>query len=160
MQEVAEHQRQLEALPDERESRQEEERLAAEIQGLEKTCQYQDIDMKATLDKQQKTDAEVHPHPPACCCWKLVPYCFSMHSIISLTQNCAHCCCCCMTVTAYSLLVYTWLQLESALDECHLGNTSGLMHACSTSLFFASDIKSGLSHLDLGHDLADSPVQD
>ena len=58
-QEVAEHQRQLEALPNERECRQEEERLTAEIQGLEKACDYHEIDMQATLDKQQKTNAEV-----------------------------------------------------------------------------------------------------
>ena len=87
MQEAAEHQRQLEALPDERESRQEEERLAAEILGLEKTCQYQDIDMEATLEKQQKTDAEVHLHSPACRCLKLAPYCFSMHVIHQSDSN-------------------------------------------------------------------------
>jgi len=43
----------------ERECRQEEERLTGEMQGLEKTCQYQDIDMKATVEKLQKIDAEV-----------------------------------------------------------------------------------------------------
>ena len=59
LQEVADHQRQLEALPGERECRQEEERLTAEIQGLEKACQYRDVDMKATLEKQKKTDDEV-----------------------------------------------------------------------------------------------------
>lgn len=59
LQEVAEHQRQLEALPGERECRQEEERLTAEIQGLEKACQYREVDMKATLEKQKKTDNEV-----------------------------------------------------------------------------------------------------
>ncbi|DBA77355.1 TPA: hypothetical protein ACH3X2_000872 [Trebouxia sp. C0005] len=56
---VADHRRQLEALPDERECRQEEERLTGEMQGLEKTCQYQDIDMKATMEKLQKIDAEI-----------------------------------------------------------------------------------------------------
>ncbi len=59
VQDVADHRRQLEALPDERECRQEEERLTGEMQGLEKTCQYQDIDMKATAEKLQKIDAEV-----------------------------------------------------------------------------------------------------
>ena len=59
MQEVADQQRQLDALPDERECRQEEERLAAEIQGMEQAAKFQDLDMKATLEKQQKTDAEV-----------------------------------------------------------------------------------------------------
>lgn len=59
VQDVADHRRQLEALPDERECRQEEERLTGEMQGLEKTCQYQDIDMKATVEKLQKIDAEV-----------------------------------------------------------------------------------------------------
>lgn len=59
LQEVADHQRQLEALPGERECRQEEERLTAEIQGLEKACQYRDVDMKATLEKQKKVDDEV-----------------------------------------------------------------------------------------------------
>jgi hypothetical protein len=59
VQDVADHRRQLEALPDEREGRQEEERLTGEMQGLEKTCQYQDIDMKATVEKLQKIDAEV-----------------------------------------------------------------------------------------------------
>jgi len=58
---VADHQRQLDALPNERECRQEEELLTAEIQGLEKACTYQDLDMKATLKKQQKTDSEVMP---------------------------------------------------------------------------------------------------
>ena len=56
---MADHQRQLETLPGERECRQEEERLSAEIQGLEKACQYRDVDMRATLEKQKKTDAEV-----------------------------------------------------------------------------------------------------
>ncbi|DBA97424.1 TPA: hypothetical protein ACH3X1_015143 [Trebouxia sp. C0004] len=56
---AADHRRQLEALPDERECRQEEERLTGEMQGLEKTCQYQDIDMKATVEKLQKIDAEI-----------------------------------------------------------------------------------------------------
>ena len=59
LQEVADHQRQLDALPGERECRQEEEQLTAEIQGLEKACQYRDVDMKATLEKQKKTDDEV-----------------------------------------------------------------------------------------------------
>lgn len=59
VQDMADHRCQLEALPDERECRQEEERLTGEMQGLEKTCQYQDIDMKATLEKLQKIDAEV-----------------------------------------------------------------------------------------------------
>ena len=59
LQEVADHHRQLEALPGERDCRQEEERLTAEIQGLEKACQYRDVDMKATLEKQKKIDDEV-----------------------------------------------------------------------------------------------------
>ncbi|KAL3149139.1 hypothetical protein ABBQ32_001975 [Trebouxia sp. C0010 RCD-2024] len=57
--EVADHQRCLEALPSERECRQEEERLTAEIQGLEKACQYREVDMKATLEKQNKIDDEI-----------------------------------------------------------------------------------------------------
>lgn len=56
---MADHQRCLEALPSERECRQEEERLTAEIQGLEKACQYREVDMKATLEKQNKIDDEV-----------------------------------------------------------------------------------------------------
>ena len=59
LQEVAEQQRQLDALPDERECRQEEERLAAEIQGLEKAAEFHELDMKATLEKQKRTDTEV-----------------------------------------------------------------------------------------------------
>ena len=59
MQDLVGAQRQLEALPGERECRQEEERLTAEIQGLEKACQYRDVDMRATLEKQKKTDDEV-----------------------------------------------------------------------------------------------------
>lgn len=59
VQDLVDNQRQLEALPSERECRQEEERLIAEIQGLEKACQYRDVDMKATLEKQKKTDDEV-----------------------------------------------------------------------------------------------------
>lgn len=61
LQEVAEHQRSLEALPSQRECRQEEERLTAEIEGLEKACQYREVDMKATLEKQGKIDDEVSP---------------------------------------------------------------------------------------------------
>lgn len=58
-QEVGQFQRQLESLPNERECRQEEERLTAELQGLEKNLSYKEMDLKATLDKQQKYDSEV-----------------------------------------------------------------------------------------------------
>ena len=76
---MADHQRQLDALPNERDCRQEEERLAAEVQGMEKAAEYHDLDMKATLEKQQKTDAEVCGHAVArvvyklCCALYLVP---------------------------------------------------------------------------------------
>lgn len=59
IQEVAQAQKQLELLANERECRQEEERLTAELQGLEKNLSYKELDLKATLDKQQKYDAEV-----------------------------------------------------------------------------------------------------
>ena len=76
IQEVADHQRQLDALPNERDCRQEEERLAAEVQGMEKAAEYHDLDMKATLEKQQKTDAEVSGPAFACIVFKLscAPY--------------------------------------------------------------------------------------
>ena len=45
---MGQFQRQLEA-----------ERLTVELQGLEKNLSYKELDLKATLDKQQKYDAEV-----------------------------------------------------------------------------------------------------
>lgn len=59
IQEVIQFQRQLEALPNERECRGEEERLTSEIQGLEKNLSYKELDLTATLEKQQKYDSEV-----------------------------------------------------------------------------------------------------
>ena len=152
MQEVAEHQRQLEALPDERESRQEEERLAAEIQGLEKTCQYQDIDMKATLQKQHKTDAEVHFHPPAHCCLKLVPDCFSIDLI---HQSDSDLCSLLLLLLLYDshCLSLSCIHLAAAAictQSVPLVQYQKLDVCMQYTLFFASDTKVGSHTLTSG----------
>lgn len=59
MQELAQLQRQLASLPDERECKQEEERLSAELRGLEKALEYQELDLKRTQEQQQKHETEV-----------------------------------------------------------------------------------------------------